>query len=59
MSLYSIHNCRSILFYEYAECDLSEYFHNSLANISKDWKEKIQIAWGISQGVRYLHDVRK
>jgi hypothetical protein len=55
---YSIHNCRSTLFYEYAECDLSEYFHSSSANISKDWKEKIQIACGISQGVRYLHNVR-
>jgi hypothetical protein len=56
---YSIHNCRSTLFYEYAERDLSEYFQNSSANTSKDWKERIQIAWGISQGVRYLHDVRK
>lgn len=55
---YSVYNCRSILFYEYAECDLFEYFQNS-SNISKDWKGKIQIAWGISQGVRYLHDVRK
>uniref|UniRef100_U9SUG7 Protein kinase domain-containing protein n=1 Tax=Rhizophagus irregularis (strain DAOM 181602 / DAOM 197198 / MUCL 43194) TaxID=747089 RepID=U9SUG7_RHIID len=53
---YSIHNCRSTLFYEYAERDLSEYFQNSSANTSKDWKERIQIAWGISQGVRYLHD---
>ncbi|GES87218.1 kinase-like domain-containing protein [Rhizophagus clarus] len=53
---YSIHDCRTTLFYEYTECDLSEYFHDPSANISKDWKEKIQIAWGISQGVRYLHD---
>src|SRR5205823_13295619 len=49
---YSVYNYRPILFYDYAECELCEYFHNSSANLLKYWKEKIQMARRISQGVR-------
>ncbi|RIA81454.1 kinase-like domain-containing protein [Glomus cerebriforme] len=57
---YSVYNCKMMMFYDYAEYgDLFTYFqvnHNSSGNILKDWKEKIKLAWEISQGVKYLHD---
>jgi hypothetical protein len=58
---YSVYNCKPMLFYDYAKYDdLFTYFrvnHKSL-NLLKDWKEKIKLAWKITQGVKYLHDVR-
>jgi hypothetical protein len=58
---YSVYNCKPMLFYDYAKYDdLFTYFqvnHKSL-NLLKDWKEKTKLAWKITQGVKYLHDVR-
>ncbi|EXX76822.1 Bck1p [Rhizophagus irregularis DAOM 197198w] len=48
-----------MLFYDYAKYDdLFTYFqsnHKSL-NLLKDGKDKIKLAWDISQGVKYLHN---
>ncbi|CAI2181887.1 15034_t:CDS:10, partial [Funneliformis geosporum] len=55
---YSVQNCKPILFYENATCDLFTYFQvndNSFVNLVNDWKIKIKLAWEISQGVKYLH----
>lgn len=59
---YSIFNCKPMLFYDYAEYgNLYTYIqvnHNSSSNLLKNWKERIKLAWEITQGVKYLHDVR-
>jgi hypothetical protein len=57
---YSVYNCKPMLFYDYAKYDLFTYFqvNHKTWNLLKDWKDKIKLAWGISQGVKYLHDVR-
>jgi hypothetical protein len=60
---YSIQHCKCNLFYDCVDYgDLFEYFqnnHNSSGhNHLSDWKNKIKLAWGISLGVKYLHDVR-
>ncbi|GES83604.1 kinase-like domain-containing protein [Rhizophagus clarus] len=57
---YSIQHCKCKLFYEYTDYgDLFEYFqsdHNSSGHSLNNWKNKVNLAWGISLGVRYLHD---
>lgn len=59
---YSIHHCKCNLLYECADYDLFEYFqddHNSSEHYHlSNWKNKIKLAWGISLGVKYLHNVR-
>ncbi|GBC50222.2 uncharacterized protein OCT59_017269 [Rhizophagus irregularis] len=56
---YTVSNCKLMLFYDYAKYDdLFTYFqsnHKSL-NLLKDGKDKIKLAWDISQGVKYLHN---
>ncbi|CAG8504900.1 20843_t:CDS:10 [Rhizophagus irregularis] len=58
---YSIQHCKCNLFYDCADYgDLFEYFqnnHNSSEHfyLSK-WINKIKLAWGISIGVKYLHN---
>jgi hypothetical protein len=58
---YSVYSCKPILFYDHAEYgDLFAYFqvnHRSL-NLLKDWRDKIKLAWEITQGIKYLHNVR-
>ena len=54
---YLIKDCGFTLFYDYADYDLFEFFQIN-HELLKDWKEKIKLAWKISQGVKYLHDVR-
>jgi hypothetical protein len=59
---YSIINCKCHLYYDYVDSNLFKYFqsnHNSSEHfyLSK-WINKIKLAWGISIGVKYLHDVR-
>ncbi|GES76940.1 kinase-like domain-containing protein [Rhizophagus clarus] len=48
-----------MLFYDHAEYgDLFTYFqvnHRSL-NLLRDWRDKIKLAWEITQGVKYLHN---
>ncbi|RIA81588.1 hypothetical protein C1645_550224 [Glomus cerebriforme] len=59
---YSIQHCKCTLFYDYSDYgDLFEYFqriHTSSEHNLKEWKNKIRLAWEISMGVKYLHDVR-
>ncbi|CAB5186400.1 kinase-like protein [Rhizophagus irregularis] len=58
---YSIQHCKCNLIYDYADYgDLFEYFQGN-PNSSKhfhlnNWKNKIRLAWGISVGVKYLHN---
>ncbi|RGB38245.1 hypothetical protein C1646_12677 [Rhizophagus diaphanus] len=59
---YSVSNCKPVLFYDYAEHgDLYTYIqvnHDSSRNLLKDWGKKIKLAWEITQGVKFLHNVR-
>ncbi|CAB5358817.1 unnamed protein product [Rhizophagus irregularis] len=54
-----VYSCKPILFYDHAEYgDLFAYFqvnHRSL-NLLKDWRDKIKLAWEITQGIKYLHN---
>ncbi|PKY12303.1 hypothetical protein RhiirB3_423951 [Rhizophagus irregularis] len=56
---YSVYSCKPILFYDHAEYgDLFAYFqvnHRS-SNLLKDWRDKIKLAWEITQGIKYLHN---